>query len=342
MKKSAGNVNLPTGMKTSLAILAGVPIAQLASSRVIRVEISSGKPNFFQTESGIKLMIVPKSGRALHLSSLKPHGMRNIPGSLSFSSNFLRITAEQFSLRGGGGTLMVYSAISWSVRVSSTRSSTFGLMNGGSRNDIISKFWESIATGGETLIIRMCTIASNTNFLNGFYGSWRGKEFIDEFGNKILPSSRPDWIFDIDALTRTMNYEPIVAGTQSNGFADPKSSHDDGSKPLSDDGRKIDENLSKESEFNTDDGIISSELPFDLNMPALEDVSIFNFSNDDEDDDAMADMNNLDTTIHVSPILSTRIHKDHHLDQVIKDLQSSIETKKLSKILEEHGFVSTI
>ncbi|GKF94022.1 hypothetical protein Tco_0283722, partial [Tanacetum coccineum] len=30
--------------------------------------------------------------------------------------------------------------------------------------------------------------------------------------------SGPDWLFDIDALTRTMNYEPIVARTQSNGF----------------------------------------------------------------------------------------------------------------------------
>nr|GFC71981.1 hypothetical protein [Tanacetum cinerariifolium] len=32
-------------------------------------------------------------------------------------------------------------------------------------------------------------------------------------------------------------------------------------------------------------------------MPALEDVSIFNFSSDDEDDGAMDDMNNLDTKI---------------------------------------------
>ncbi|GKD95752.1 putative ribonuclease H-like domain-containing protein, partial [Tanacetum coccineum] len=84
--------------------------------------------------------------------------------------------------------------------------------------------------------------------------------------------SRPCWLFDIDALTRTINYEPIIAGTQSNGFVgtkasdnagqsrketkpvkdyillplwtadppysqDPKSSHDDGSKPISDDGK---------------------------------------------------------------------------------------------------------
>ncbi|GJU08998.1 hypothetical protein Tco_1125428 [Tanacetum coccineum] len=37
-------------------------------------------------------------------------------------------------------------------------------------------------------------------------------------------SSGPDWLFDIDALTRTMNYEPIVVGTQSNGFAGTKAS----------------------------------------------------------------------------------------------------------------------
>ncbi|GKA65979.1 putative ribonuclease H-like domain-containing protein [Tanacetum coccineum] len=40
--------------------------------------------------------------------------------------------------------------------------------------------------------------------------------------------SGPDWLFDIDALTKTMNYEPIVAGTQSNGFAGTKASDNAG------------------------------------------------------------------------------------------------------------------
>ncbi|GKE04743.1 putative ribonuclease H-like domain-containing protein [Tanacetum coccineum] len=181
-----------------------------------------------------------------------------------------------------------------------------------------------------------------------------------------------DWLFDIVAPTRTMNYEPIVAGTQSNGFTadlsysqDPKSSHDDGSKPSSDDGKKVDENPRKESECNDHEkednvnntnnvnaaginevnavgGKTSIELPFDPNMPALKDYSIFDFSRDDEDDGAMADMNNLDTTIQVSPNLTTRIHKDHPLDQVIGDLQSATQTRKMLKNLKEHGFVSTI
>ncbi|GJR03792.1 putative ribonuclease H-like domain-containing protein [Tanacetum coccineum] len=58
----------------------------------------------------------------------------------------------------------------------------------------------------------------------------------------IKTGSGPDWLFDIDALTRTMNYESIVA--------DPKSSHDDGSKPLSDDGKKVNKDPRKDSECN--------------------------------------------------------------------------------------------
>nr|GEV73519.1 retrovirus-related Pol polyprotein from transposon TNT 1-94 [Tanacetum cinerariifolium] len=131
--------------------------------------------------------------------------------------------------------------------------------------------------------------------------------------------SGPYWLFDIDALTRTMNYEPIVAGKQSNGFADPKSFHDDGSKPSSDNGKKVDEDPRKENDCNDQEkednlnttnnvNTISStvnvvginednKLPFDPNMPALEDVSIFNFSSSNEDDVTVADMNNLDIII---------------------------------------------
>ncbi|GJX17145.1 putative ribonuclease H-like domain-containing protein [Tanacetum coccineum] len=142
---------------------------------------------------------------------------------------------------------------------------------------------------------------------------------------------------------------------------DPKSSHDDGSKPSSDDGKKVDEDPRKDSEckdqekednvnstntvnaagtneVNDVGGKTSIELPFDPNMSALEDYSIFDYSSNDKDDGAEDDMNNLDTTIQVNPILTTRIHKDHPLDQVIGDLQSATQTRKMSKNLEEHGF----
>ncbi|GKF96614.1 hypothetical protein Tco_0292435, partial [Tanacetum coccineum] len=72
-------------------------------------------------------------------------------------------------------------------------------------------------------------------------------------------------------------------------------------------------------------------------MPALEDYSMFDFSRDDEDNDAVADMTNLDTTIQVSPNPTTRIHKEHPLDQVIGDLHLATQTRKMTKNLEEHG-----
>ncbi|GJS19065.1 retrovirus-related pol polyprotein from transposon TNT 1-94 [Tanacetum coccineum] len=125
---------------------------------------------------------------------------------------------------------------------------------------------------------------------------------------------------------------------------DPKSSHDDGSKPSSDDGKKVDEDPRKDSECKDQEkeemltALTIIKLSFDPNMPTLEDDSIFDFLRDDEDDGAVADMNNLDTIQAVSPNPTTRINKDHPLDQVIGDLQSVTQTRNMSKNLEEHGF----
>ncbi|GJT69766.1 putative ribonuclease H-like domain-containing protein [Tanacetum coccineum] len=101
-------------------------------------------------------------------------------------------------------------------------------------------------------------------------------------------------------------------------------------------------NATGTNEVNVVGGKTSIKLPFNPNMPALEDYSIFNFSRDDDDDGVVAEMNNLDTIIQVSYIPTTKIHKDHPLNQVIRDLQSARQTRKMSKNLEEHGFVSTI
>ncbi|GJR47543.1 putative ribonuclease H-like domain-containing protein [Tanacetum coccineum] len=244
------------------------------------------------------------------------------------------------------------------------------------------------------------TILNTIDHLGKFDGKADEGFFVGYSLNSKAFRSGSDWLFDIDALTKTMNYEPIVAGTQSNGFAgtkasdntgqarkeiehvnyyillplwtvdppfsqDPKSSHDDGSKPSSDDGKKVDEDPRKDSENNDQEkednvnstnnvnatstneinvvgGKTSIEILDDPNMPALEDYSVFDFTRDDEDDGVVADMNNLDTTIQVSPITTTRIHKDRPLNLVIGDLQSATLTRNMSKNLKEHGFVSTI
>ncbi|GKF88646.1 hypothetical protein Tco_0259523, partial [Tanacetum coccineum] len=37
-----------------------------------------------------------------------------------------------------------------------------------------------------------------------------------------IARSGPNWLFDIDALTNSINYKPVVAGNQSNGNASTK------------------------------------------------------------------------------------------------------------------------
>ncbi|GJS05463.1 hypothetical protein Tco_0321971 [Tanacetum coccineum] len=197
-----------------------------------------------------------------------------------------------------------------------------------------------------------------------------------------------------------MNYKLVVTGNQSNGNAGTKacddagkarmeivprkdyillplwtddlpfsqslkSPQDDGSKPSSDDEKKVDEDPRKDSEsidqerddnvndtnnvnaanineVNTVGGKTSIELPDDPNMHTLEDYSIFDLSSNDQDNGVEADMNNLDTTIQVSPIPTTRIHKDHPVEQIIGDLNSAPQTRRMTKNLEEHGLFSSV
>nr|GFA85039.1 reverse transcriptase [Tanacetum cinerariifolium] len=221
-----------------------------------------------------------------------------------------------------------------------------------------------------------------------------------------IAGSGPNWLFDIDALTKSMNYKPVVAGNQSNGSASTKacdnigktrvetvpnkdyillplwtedllfsSSSKDypsaGYKPSRDkekkdtkDPRNEDSEASSTEEprvYQENDSVngtnkvnvVSStvnaasnevnvvgrkssiKLPDDLNMPELEDISIFEDSNEDVFG-AEADLYNLESTFQVSPIPITIIRKDHPLQQVIRYLHSAPQTKRMTKNLKEH------
>ncbi|GKA26075.1 hypothetical protein Tco_0712184 [Tanacetum coccineum] len=78
-------------------------------------------------------------------------------------------------------------------------------------------------------------------------------------------------------------------------------------------------------------GKTSIELLFDQNMPVFEDYSIFDFSRDDEDGGAEADMNNLDTT--TKSIQQKKdgifISQDKYVDEILKKFKF-IEVKTAS------------
>nr|GEU60037.1 ribonuclease H-like domain-containing protein [Tanacetum cinerariifolium] len=199
-----------------------------------------------------------------------------------------------------------------------------------------------------------------------------------------VAGSRPSWLFDIDTLTQSMNYQLVVVGHQPNSSAgiqenidaenesevhvspsssDKPTKHDakakreakgkshvdfsTGVKDLSDDFEEFSTNSTKRvnavsapitavgpnstnstNSFNVagpSDNAVSSKFeisekysfvnpfqyPDDLDMPALEDI-IYS-----DDVGAEADFSNLETSITVSPIPTTRVHKDHPVTQII-------------------------
>nr|GFB63284.1 putative ribonuclease H-like domain-containing protein [Tanacetum cinerariifolium] len=75
---------------------------------------------------------------------------------------------------------------------------------------------------------------------------------------------------------------------------------------------------------NTND--FSAAGPSNAAMPNLEDLS-----HDADDVGAEADINNMESIISVSPILTTRIHKDHPTSQIIGDLSSTTQTRSMAR-----------
>ncbi|GJX39189.1 putative ribonuclease H-like domain-containing protein [Tanacetum coccineum] len=201
-----------------------------------------------------------------------------------------------------------------------------------------------------------------------------------------VAGSGPEWLFDIDSLTKSMNYEPVTAGNQTNNDAGLKSSNDEfvddaGKKndvqyPAKDgdknghekDVRDQEEALRKQFDQETERlvgqgeatitnnnnrlNIVSpsvsavgqsfdnNDLPTDPFMPDLEDsTGIFRCAYDDEDVGAEADLYNLETIMNVSPIPITRIHKDHPKDQIIGDINSAIQTRRMINFFKENAMV---
>ncbi|GJY15827.1 retrovirus-related pol polyprotein from transposon TNT 1-94 [Tanacetum coccineum] len=94
-----------------------------------------------------------------------------------------------------------------------------------------------------------------------------------------IAGSGPNWLFDINALTKAMTYTPVVVGNYTNNV-----------------------NVASTNEVNVVGGKTSIELLDDPNMLALENYSIFDSTSDDQDIGAEADMNNLDAFMHLQEV----------------------------------------
>nr|GFB25919.1 putative ribonuclease H-like domain-containing protein [Tanacetum cinerariifolium]GFB26790.1 putative ribonuclease H-like domain-containing protein [Tanacetum cinerariifolium] len=231
------------------------------------------------------------------------------------------------------------------------------------------------------------------------------------------------WLFDIDSLSQTMNYHPVLAENQINshaGLQDTEKAGEEGTQTyvlfpmLSDgstnpknnkdahtDGKEHDDDIQKSvtldihssscgdqtrkqgdkaenkdkgkspvvtitgfrdlnkefaecfnnssNEVNAVGSLVSAaELnftkstndfsaagPSNAAMPNLEDLS-----HNADDVGAEADINNMESIISVSPIPTSRIHKDHPTSQIIGDLSSTTQTRSMARGVRDQGGIS--
>nr|GFA92844.1 ribonuclease H-like domain, reverse transcriptase, RNA-dependent DNA polymerase [Tanacetum cinerariifolium] len=83
--------------------------------------------------------------------------------------------------------------------------------------------------------------------------------------------------------------------------------------------------------------IDASQLPDDPDMPELEDIT---YSDNEDDVGAEGDFNNLETSITVSPIPTTRVQKYHLVTQIIGDLSSATQTRSITRVAKDQGGIS--
>ncbi|GKF29277.1 hypothetical protein Tco_0095619, partial [Tanacetum coccineum] len=191
----------------------------------------------------------------------------------------------------------------------------------------------------------------------------------------------PDWLFDVDSLTISMNYVPIVAGNQTNDIAgtrdnivtkiepeqeyiliticttnplisqDPKddqATRSEFERLLQQEKQTV--NTNSTNSINTVSTPVSTAGPSFTNDDPSSPVNAAEASNAFEEHlfesfspfkNAFSlpptDLNNLETTMNVSPIPTTRIDKNHPKDQIIRDLNSVIQTRRMTKISDEHA-----
>nr|GFA25727.1 hypothetical protein [Tanacetum cinerariifolium] len=64
------------------------------------------------------------------------------------------------------------------------------------------------------------------------------------------------------------------------------------------------------------------------------------YNNINEVNAAEADFNNIETSISVSPIPTSRFHKDHCVTQIIGDLSLTTQTRSMTRVVKDQGGLS--
>ncbi|GJV42239.1 putative ribonuclease H-like domain-containing protein [Tanacetum coccineum] len=148
----------------------------------------------------------------------------------------------------------------------------------------------------------------------------------------MIEGTGPKWLFDIDSLTQSMNYVPVT--TDTSYFDSPTKDVDNGEPKTANDAQKqvVDgpnnENAEQES------------LKLNVVGPSVNTASPD--EQDSTEEEPEVDLGNITNSYIVPSTPNTRIHKDYPIDNVVSEVKSTVQTRRMSKPTFEQGFLSDI
>ncbi|GJX96105.1 putative ribonuclease H-like domain-containing protein [Tanacetum coccineum] len=186
----------------------------------------------------------------------------------------------------------------------------------------------------------------------------------------MIEGNGPKWLFDIDSLTQSMNYVPITAGIITNEsvgiqrefnagtstkkeeisqdyivmliwkdasyFDSPSKDVDNGEpKSAADDQKQVEDGPDNEND--------EKDNPKDMfTMGASHTLKVTHVEFFSDEDEPEVDLGNIINSYTVPTTPNTRIHKDHPIKNVIGDVESSVQTKRMTKPTSKQGFLSAV
>ncbi|GJX44000.1 putative ribonuclease H-like domain-containing protein [Tanacetum coccineum] len=169
----------------------------------------------------------------------------------------------------------------------------------------------------------------------------------------MIEGNGTKWLFDIDSLTQSINYVPVTAGTISNNFAGTSEENsqdcivEDGlnnenaeQERLSDDSSTKDVNSGGQHVNTASPEVNTGSLKLNDVGPSINTASPN--EQDSTEEEPEVDLGNITNSYIIPTIPNTRIHKDHPINNVIGEVQSTVQTRRMSKPTSEQGFLSDV
>ncbi|GJW99610.1 putative ribonuclease H-like domain-containing protein [Tanacetum coccineum] len=213
---------------------------------------------------------------------------------------------------------------------------------------------EAVSTASMYRIVSNSPKPHNKTLMNSYRYSLKNKPMIEGNG--------PKWLFDLDSLTQSMNYVPVVAGKSSNDFAGIQGVSESSTSSQQDQdwiikmSYMMKDDATKEShdgtylkangianqqvntarpDINTGSREVSTALP-EVNTATPEDlVGPSPASEDSHVEDQEIELGNIPQSYEVPTTPHTRIHKDHPIEHVI-------EPKRVSQALRDPAWVEAM